>query len=561
MNIMNNIIKISIILPLLSFIVAACSKEFDPTISNRNEILKFSVLAENSGIYTDIENSDLQYLNFYKEAKGFIQDDKIIVLAPFYAKTWSELKPTFIKSDRAIVYIGNEIQNSGVSEVDFANPVEYRVVSEGGQEKSYYVEFYKEKPLLSYSVLKEDNPQLPYDADIEIDSLNREIGVIFRKGASLTDKIARFVVPDEISVTINGKPQTSGESIIDFTNPVEYTLSLSDDYPEIWTVIPSVREPSSEGNFLTFNFSKTKNSELLGDLIGEINPENKTIRVASYWTAGMSTVELIPDFTTSKYVKNVFCNGVKQTSGESIMDFAKIVTYTVTADDDSTHEWDVIFYKPSKFYIKDRHFRQLLNDSYSEVMDQDSLIISKAISNPLPDGTEWWGDGLRNPDLPIQDLSGIEYFQAIPTLGIPGAQLGSNVLDLRKNIGLTWLVYWSADVQTLNISGVQGIRIQITAGKTFTRLIAREVKDIILDGTTLELEYLDYRGTEVNNFGNNSVTFNKDGATLLMTKSRWETWIRTSNPCVVVVQNSPNLTLELWSDDGKELLQTEKYIK
>lgn len=554
-----NIINISTILLLLSFIVVACSKEFDPTISNRNEMVKFSVLAENSGVYTDSENPDLQYPNFYKEAKGIIQDDKIIVLAPYYAKTWSGLKPTFIKSDRAIVYIGNEIQDSGTSEVDFTNPVEYRVVSEGGEEKIYSVEFYKEKPFINYSILTEDNPQLPYDADIEIDSLNREISVILRKGSTLTGLKAQFAVPKEISVTINGEPQTSGESIIDFTNPIEYTLSLSDDYPEIWTVIPSVREPSSEGDFLTFNFSKDKNPELLGDLIGEVNTENKTIRVASYWTADMSAIELIPDFTTSKYVKDVICNGVKQTSGESMIDFAKTVTYTITSDDDSTHDWDVIFYKPSKFYIKDRHFRQLLNDTYSEVMDQDSLIIGKAISNPLPGGTEWWGDGLRNPDLPIQDFSGIEYFQAIPTLGIPGAQLGSNVLDLRKNIGLTWLVWWNADVETVNISGVQGIRIQVTAGKTFTRLIARDVKDIILDATTLELEYLDYRGTEVNNFGNNSVTFSKAGAKLLMTKSRWETWKKTNNPCVIVVENSSNLTLELWSDDGNELLETEKY--
>ncbi|HCB88567.1 MAG TPA: hypothetical protein DEP71_04685 [Porphyromonadaceae bacterium] len=558
---MKKIIKISVILPLLSFIFVTCTKEFDPTISSRNEMIKFSVLAENSGVYTDPENPDLQYPNFYKEAKGTIQDNKIIVFAPYYAKTWKGLKPTFVKSDRAIVYIGNEIQESGASEVDFTNSVEYKVVSEGGNEKIYSVEFYKEKPIINYSILVEDNPILPYDANIEIDSLNREISAIFRKGASVTGLKARFAVPEDVTVAVNGKPQISGESVLDFSNPIKYTLSLSDDYPEVWTVTPSFREPSSEANFLTFNFSKAKNPELMGDLVGEIDSVNQTIRVASYWTAEMNVVELIPDFTTSKYIKNVICNGVEQTSGESIVDFAKTVTYTITADDGSTQNWNVTFYKPTKFYIKDRHFRQLLNNKFPEILENDSLIIGKVISNPLPNGTEWWGDGLRNPDLPIQDFSGIEYFQAIPTLGIPGAQLGSNVLDLRKNIGLKWIVYWFADVQEIDVSGLPGdngkVRIQITAGKTITRLRARDVKEISIEDSNVELEYLDYRGTKVNNFNNTGkVTFSKAGAKLLMTKSRWETWVVTNNPCVGVVQNSSNLTLELWSDDGKVLLET-----
>src|SRR5690606_31623742 len=121
------------------------------------------------------------------------------------------LKPTFVHSDRAIVYIGDKVQDSGVSEVDFTNPVTYRVVSEDGQERSYSVEFYKEKPFLSYTVSMDDNPELPYDADIEIDSLNRVINVVLRKGVTLTDKIARFDVPEEVSVSIAGIPQVSGE--------------------------------------------------------------------------------------------------------------------------------------------------------------------------------------------------------------------------------------------------------------------------------------------------------------------------------------------------------------
>src|SRR5690606_18417456 len=413
MNIMKKLINRYVIIPLLGIVMVGCSKEFEPAVSSRNELVNFSVLAANSGTYADPNDPEKQLPNFVKDVQGVIYDDKIIVLAPYYAKTWKGLKPTFVHSDRAIAYIGDEVQDSGTSEVDFTNPVTYRVVSEDGQERSYSVEFYKEKPFLSYVVSIEENPELPYDSDVEIDSLNRVINVVLRRGVPLTDKIARFVVPEEVSVSIAGTPQVSGESVIDLTNPVTYTLSLADDYPETWTVNASLRDPSSEGDFLTFNFSKAKNPELMGDLVGEINRENKSIRVASYWTAGMDNVPLTPDFTTSKYVKHVICIGVDQTSGHSVIDFSTTVTYTITSDDGSTQDWEVVFYKPTKFYIKDRYFRELLRSRHPDLLEGDSLIISKAIDNPLPGGTEWWGDGLRNPDLPIQDLSGIEYFQAI----------------------------------------------------------------------------------------------------------------------------------------------------
>lgn len=353
MNIMKKLINRYVIIPLLGIVMVGCSKEFEPAVSSRNELVNFSVLAANSGTYADPNDPEKQLPNFVKDVQGVIYDDKIIVLAPYYAKTWKGLKPTFVHSDRAIAYIGDEVQDSGTSEVDFTNPVTYRVVSEDGQERSYSVEFYKEKPFLSYVVSIEENPELPYDSDVEIDSLNRVINVVLRRGVPLTDKIARFVVPEEVSVSIAGTPQVSGESVIDLTNPVTYTLSLADDYPETWTVNASLRDPSSEGDFLTFNFSKAKNPELMGDLVGEINRENKSIRVASYWTAGMDNVPLTPDFTTSKYVKHVICNGVEQTSGQSVVDFSKTVTYTITADDGSTQDWEVVFYKPTKFYIKD----------------------------------------------------------------------------------------------------------------------------------------------------------------------------------------------------------------
>ncbi|MFZ4261001.1 hypothetical protein ACFRAE_03105 [Sphingobacterium sp. HJSM2_6] len=564
---MTHILKSFSVLTLLLALLYGCKENaFDDIVYNgKNDILEFSILSENNGIYQDPDDESIQHLNFYKDAKGMIIDNKIIVLAPYYAKSWNGLKPSFKKSDRSIMYHHGEIQLNGQSEVDFSNPTTYTVVADNDESKDYIVEFYKEKPIFSFAILKEDNPNLSFDAEVEIDSSNRTIIVEFSLGTNLSSLIPRFVIPDDVEITLNGAPQTSGTSTVDFSTVVEYKVSMDDDYPETWKVLARTREPNPENDFLTFNFSTAKNPSLFADLIGEVDTVSHVVRVASYWTTGINPLSLVPNFTISKYAKNVSVNAVTQISDQTAANFASPIVYSITADDGQIQEWTVIFYKPSKFYIKDRYFRQLLKTHYADLMEGDSLLIEKAINNRLVGGTDWWGDGMRNKDdLPIGSFSGIEFFQAIPLLGIPGVQLGTNTLDLRKNTGLAEVVYWNSNIDTYNISGLPGTNgqfiINVTAGKTPGRIIAQNVKEILFRGPTAYiLNYLDYRGLNVNNFNMGSTVSFASGSKVLMTKRRWDEWEQSANPCVALIKSSSNMTLELWNEAGTQVVETKRF--
>ncbi len=564
---MTHILKSFGVLTLLLSLLYGCKENaFDDIVYiGKNDILEFSILSEHNEFYEDPQDESIKHLNFYKDAKGMIIDNKIIVLAPYYAKSWDGLKATFKKSERSIMYHKGEIQLNSQSKVDFSSPATYTVVADNEEQKDYIVEFYKEKPIFSFSILKEDNPDLTFDAEVEIDSLNRTIIAEFSLGTNLSNLTPRFEIPDDVQISWNGAPQTSGTSKVDFSSDVEYKLSMDDDYPETWTVVARTREPNSENNFLTFNFSTAQNPSLFADLVGEIDTVNHNVRVASYWTTGINPLSLIPNFTISKYAKNVSISNVTQISGQTAANFASTVVYSITADDGQVQDWTVTFYKPAKFFIKDRYFRQLLRTHYGDLMEGDSLLIEKAINNRLVNGTDWWGDGMRNKDdLPIESFSGIEFFQAIPLLGIPGTQMGTNTLDLRKNTGLVEVVYWNSNIDTYNISGLNGSNgqfiISVTAGKTPSRIIAQNVKEILFRGpTSYILNYLDYRGLNVNNFNMGSTVSFASGAKVLMTKSRWEEWERFSNPCASLIKSSTNMTLELWNDNGTQILETKRF--
>lgn len=138
-----------------------------------------------------------------------------------------------------------------------------------------------------------------------------------------------------VSVTVNGAKQVSGVTTNDFTNALTYTVTAEDGTTQDYIVNILM----TDKEIISFSFLKEANSFLISDITAGIEMTNITAVVpfstdikslkASFETTGTS----------------VTVNGIAQTSGTTANDFTNPLTYTVTAEDGSTKEYEVIVTK------------------------------------------------------------------------------------------------------------------------------------------------------------------------------------------------------------------------
>lgn len=103
-------------------------------------------------------------------------------------------------------------------------------ISPSCQKKTIY-----EPELLSFAFYKTDNYSLFYDIVFEyVGSGDLKYNIPFP--VDLTVLAASFEVPQGCTVTVNGVPQTSGATLNDFTNPVEYTVTSEEGKQKSYTV-------------------------------------------------------------------------------------------------------------------------------------------------------------------------------------------------------------------------------------------------------------------------------------------------------------------------------------
>lgn len=185
------------------------------------EFKTFSLLAiHNEGVDEDVE--------------GVITGDRIILKAPNAAKL-SALVPSFTTaSERSIVTIGSEVQESGISVVDLTAPVVYTITAEDNTTKNYTVEMVRSAAIISFGFYAEDNPNVLFK-DYEGTVNGTAISVEVPSDAVITDLVARYETTAGAVVQVNGAEQVSGESGNDFTSPVAYTVVDGED-SDVFTV-------------------------------------------------------------------------------------------------------------------------------------------------------------------------------------------------------------------------------------------------------------------------------------------------------------------------------------
>jgi hypothetical protein len=137
--------------------------------------------------------------------------------------------------------------------------------------------------------------------------------------------VAVFVISGP-RVTVAGVEQVSGRTVNDFQRPVEYVVERADGSTITYVVRVSVEPPLGEEKVISlFSFLEPQVS-------GSIDESRRAISVVV--PRGTDISSLVAVFTTSGV--RVSVDDTEQLSGVTINDFSEPVTYTVTAQDDST---------------------------------------------------------------------------------------------------------------------------------------------------------------------------------------------------------------------------------
>ncbi|NSW45210.1 MAG: DUF5018 domain-containing protein [Bacteroidales bacterium] len=159
---------------------------------------------------------------------------------------------------------------------------------------------------------------IPGQISSNINSTNATVDVLMPYGTNLTNLVPTITI--SAGATIN---PASGIAQ-DFTNPVTYTVTAADNTTKTWTVNVTTAAPSNEAEILTF--------DIPSQLSSTINSTNATVDIIM--PIGTNVTNLIPTITVSPFATINPASGVAQ-------DFTNPVTYTVTAQDNSTKTWTV----------------------------------------------------------------------------------------------------------------------------------------------------------------------------------------------------------------------------
>ncbi|SMC63494.1 NHL repeat-containing protein [Pedobacter africanus] len=190
-----------------------------------------------AGVYTGCKKDPVMYgkgfesfkfivkdaLDANKEYEGIINGDEIVVQLPTEVDV-TNLKASFLMDNpRTIVQVGSEVQESGITEQDFTNPVSYRVKAEDKSTRSYSVRVEKKVAFQSFGFYKEDNPGLEEDYKAVIRGLIIDIAV--HETVDITKLVARFQTTTGAIIKVGAVTQESKVTPNNFNSPVAYTFT------------------------------------------------------------------------------------------------------------------------------------------------------------------------------------------------------------------------------------------------------------------------------------------------------------------------------------------------
>jgi len=206
---MNHLIQKIVLLFLVLGIASGCKKKEIP-LSSAKEITTFKIEAVN--------NPDALKLDIGSEISA-----NSIVLTVTKGLNLTKLKPTFITTGKSVTVDGTE-QKSTVSMLDFSKSVKYLVRAEDGSQNIYTVTIKEVDDIgliiKTFAFQQSLNSNLTQDLNFTISN-----GNVTAKLTYPTRKLIPTFTTEAVDVSIAGVKQESGKTVVDFTNPVKYTLT------------------------------------------------------------------------------------------------------------------------------------------------------------------------------------------------------------------------------------------------------------------------------------------------------------------------------------------------
>jgi hypothetical protein len=157
---------------------------------------------------------------------------KILSIVPFGTKV-NNLVAEFSVSEGATVKVDGKNQESGKTANNYLQEVNYEIVAEDGSSRTYDIEIEEGQ---------NDNNNFLYFAFTEpsavgvIDNENRTITVEVPEGTDLSTLSPIISTSKNSTVYIGGEEQISGESVVDFSNPVYYIVKAENGDIALYTV-------------------------------------------------------------------------------------------------------------------------------------------------------------------------------------------------------------------------------------------------------------------------------------------------------------------------------------
>lgn len=166
---------------------------------------------------------------------------------------------------------------------------------------------------------------------------NTALNVDIRASINETDKIVSATMPygTDINVltpdiTVSDKAEANNSSPNDFSGIVKITITAEDGSTVTYDIVVTV-ESNNANNILSLTFSITDNP-IPVTIVGEIDEENKAI-----------TFETPLSTDISSFLPNILTSEGSHFSPEGRQDFNEPVVYTITAENGSEKNYEVIW--------------------------------------------------------------------------------------------------------------------------------------------------------------------------------------------------------------------------
>jgi len=177
------------------------------------------------------------------------------------------------------------------------------------------------KQITSFNFTSADNPVLNENISATITEASKVVSTSVPNGTDIS-----ALTP---AIEVSAKASVSPSGTQDFNSPVTYTITAEDGSTSLYRASVMVMASDAK-QIVSFVFTAGDNNTLKEDASGEINENEKTIAISV--PNGTDITALVP---TLELPENATVDPTDE------QDFTEPVTYTVTAEDGSTVEYEV----------------------------------------------------------------------------------------------------------------------------------------------------------------------------------------------------------------------------